>query len=114
MTFYSAFALCDSIILLISVILTEILGGAGFLVGFLFGGYLCGKYNSQQIRRMCHGMRIVFRNKCPGTNPPRTFLFTKKREEAMDQQNLTVEAVPVVAVEHDIPHSQPSFKSFDS
>jgi hypothetical protein len=110
MILYSALTLCDSIVLLVSVLVTELVAGTGFLMGALTGGIIWGLYWHQQIRRTCHGVRIVFRNKCAGDDPPRTFWFMKKGQEAMDQQNLTAEVVSV-SVQHDV---QNTFKICDS
>ncbi|KAL3917267.1 MAG: hypothetical protein SGILL_004797, partial [Bacillariaceae sp.] len=112
MIIYSALALCDSIVLFTSVIVTELLSGTGFLVGALTGGIIWGQYWHQQIRRTSHGIRVICRKKLSGNKPSRTFLFTKKREEAMDQQNLTAEVVPVT-VERDSPQGQKSYNTYD-
>lgn len=71
---YCVFSVCDSILLMVSVIVTEIVALAAFLVGFCTGGALWARYLHQQIRRMCHGIRILFR-KTSGTQtrPPRHF-----------------------------------------
>lgn len=95
MIFYYSFALCDSIVLLSSVVLSESLAVMALLVGALTGGILWGQYWHQQVRRMCHGVRIVFRRKASG-NPPRHFLFwNQQREEAMEQHNMLAEVVSV-------------------
>jgi hypothetical protein len=97
MIVYYSLALCDSIVLFVSVIVTETLAVVGYVVGALTGGIIWAQYWHQQIRRMCHGIRIVFRNKTP-MDPPRHFVFGcfgKKRNEAMDQHTLTAEVVPV-------------------
>eukprot|EP00339_Tiarina_fusa_P002696 CAMPEP_0117018602 /NCGR_PEP_ID=MMETSP0472-20121206/14367_1 /TAXON_ID=693140 ORGANISM="Tiarina fusus, Strain LIS" /NCGR_SAMPLE_ID=MMETSP0472 /ASSEMBLY_ACC=CAM_ASM_000603 /LENGTH=298 /DNA_ID=CAMNT_0004723305 /DNA_START=47 /DNA_END=940 /DNA_ORIENTATION=+ len=74
MIFYYAFALCDSICLLASVLVTECVAVAGYIVSLCTGGILMAKHWHQYIRRICHGIRILVR-RCSGNNPPRTFLF---------------------------------------
>ncbi|KAG7359020.1 hypothetical protein IV203_015609 [Nitzschia inconspicua] len=105
MVIYCCFALCDSIVLLVSVLVTEVLAMTAFFVCAFTGGIICGQFWHQQVRRMCHGVRIVFRRKASG-NPPRHFSFwSKQREDTMEQQNITAEvvSVPVQCVRHQPP-----------
>jgi hypothetical protein len=95
MILYYAFALCDSIVLLVSVILTEVLAVTAFFVGAITGGIIWGLYWHQHVRRLCHGVRVMFRQKASGS-PSRHFLFiSQKREAALEQQNMTAEVVSV-------------------
>lgn len=95
MILYWAFALCDSIVLLVSVILTEVLAVTAFLVGAITGGIIWGLYWHQQVRRMCHGVRVMFRQNSSGSPSRHFFFVNQKREEAMEQQNTTAEVVSV-------------------
>jgi hypothetical protein len=95
MIFYYAFALFDSIVLLVSVVLTEVLAVTAFLVGALTGGIVWGRYWHQQVRRMCHGVRIIFRQRASGPPSRHFLLFWQNREAAMEQQNTTAEVVSV-------------------
>ncbi|KAG7354976.1 hypothetical protein IV203_004332 [Nitzschia inconspicua] len=102
MVLYCCFALCDSIVLLLSVLVTEVLAVTAFLVCAFTGGIIWGQFWHQQVRRMCHGVRIIFRRKASG-NPPRHFLFWSKQcEDTMEQQNRIAEvvSVPVQYVRH--------------
>jgi len=75
---YEVFSFCDSIILLASVMVAEIVALVALVVGFITGGVMWARYLHQQIRRLCHGLRIVFRLKACCTtkkNPPRQFFF---------------------------------------
>lgn len=71
MALYYGFALGDSVSLLCSVIVTEILAAAGWLVSFLFGGIWMANHRHQYIRRACHFVRWGFR--APFSEPPRHF-----------------------------------------
>ena len=71
MIFYGAFHFADSILLLVSVFATECVGMAALLVGFLTGGCLWAKYLHQHIRKMCHGIRAIVRQKLSAAEPTR-------------------------------------------
>ena len=97
MMFYHLFAFTDSIVLLTSVLVTEIVAVLGWLTSLCTGGVLRAKFWHQYIRRVCHGLRIVFRRGCNG-DPPRHFvLFGVEKEEtpesvvAADQPNVKKE-----------------------
>lgn len=73
----------DSILLVVSVVVTEVLGFVACLVGFCTGGAGWASYLQQEIRRTCHGVRILFRKTSASSStksenssshpPPRTF-----------------------------------------
>mmetsp|Transcript_24274 Transcript_24274/g.45187 ORF Transcript_24274/g.45187 Transcript_24274/m.45187 type:complete len:339 (+) Transcript_24274:66-1082(+) len=101
MLIYYSLSFCDSIVLMVSVLIVEVIANVGFLVGFLTGGFLWGRYWHQQVRRMCHSIRVMCRKSAD--NPPRHFMFCcdSKRNHTMDQQNFTAESVPVHHVYHE-------------
>jgi hypothetical protein len=100
MIFYFGFALCDSILLIISVLTTEILACIGYITSFCTGGVLMSMFWHQHTRRSCHGIRVTFRNKL-SCNPPRHLALCQSRNnETMEQQNLIAESVPVHGVHH--------------
>ena len=66
---YWTFALVDSILLVTSVFVTELLAGAAFLLAFIFGGVLTARNWHQYIRRTCHLARWASRSGF--SNPPR-------------------------------------------
>lgn len=68
---YSVWSFCDSIVLVVSVVVAEIVALAAFLVGFCTGGALWARRLQQQIRRICHGIRVFFRK--TNTRPSRHF-----------------------------------------
>jgi len=70
----------DSILLLVSVAVTEALGSFAFLFGFCTGGLWWARYLQQENRRLCHGLRILFRksNDENGSHPPRASFCSKK------------------------------------
>jgi hypothetical protein len=98
MIMYYTFSLCDSSVLFASVIVTEALAVAGFVVSLFTGGFIWAKCWHQHIRRSGHGIRILFRK--ASSDPPRNVLstcFVSQNDSAIDQQNVT--AVPVVSVQ---------------
>lgn len=60
---YSIFSFLDSLFLLVSVFVTELLAIIASILGFIYGGVMWSQYLHQHIRRSCHGVRIVFRRK---------------------------------------------------
>jgi len=80
-TIYGVLSFCDSVILVFSVFGTEMVGLMAVFVGFLSGGCLWAKFLHQQIRRVCHGIRVVFRKKTSCRNPPRIFFCDRSAEE---------------------------------
>jgi hypothetical protein len=70
MILYFCFALADSIVLLSSVLVTEILDSVGWILGCLFGGIWMANRRHQYVRRVCHHIRWAFRH--PHLHPPRT------------------------------------------
>jgi len=95
-TVHGVFSLCDSMILVMSILGTELVGLAGLVVGFITGGCLWSKHLHQQIRRICHGIRVVFRKKTTcGHNPPRRFFCDRTAEEEKPH----LKGVKVVRVE---------------
>jgi hypothetical protein len=72
---YYILSFCDSIILFISVFVTELVALMAYFVGFCTGGAIWAHYLHQQIRRLCHGIRIIFRKKLSTKNPPGQFFF---------------------------------------
>jgi len=99
MIFYYACALGDSICLLASVLVTEIVAACGYLVSLCTGGVLMARFWHQYIRRVCHGIRIALRNKLYFSNPTRDFLLCNSRNnqeferQASDSRNAPVSAV---------------------
>lgn len=81
-TIHGVFSMCDSMVLVMSVFGTELVGLVALFVGFLSGGCLWSKYLHQQIRRSCHGIRVVFRKKTTcGRKPSRRFFCDRTVEE---------------------------------
>lgn len=106
MIFYYAFALCDSILLITSVLLTETLACVGYIISFCTGGILISMFWHQQIRRSCHGIRVWFR-KVLSCNAPRHFvLCLSRKDRTMDQQNLVAESVSVEVVHLNVESSK--------
>lgn len=68
---YSICSLADSICLLTSVLVTELLAGVCWLVSILFAGVWMANHWHQYIRRICHVIRGAFRS--PFEKPPRHF-----------------------------------------
>jgi len=74
---------CDSIVLVVSVLVTEVVAMVACLVGFCTGGALWAGQVHQHIRKICHGIRVVVRRQTTTTNnnntnatdaaPPRRF-----------------------------------------
>jgi hypothetical protein len=60
MIIYYSFALVDSIVLLTSVFVTEVLAGTEWIVSLLFGGIWRANRWHQFIRRTCHAIRRAF------------------------------------------------------
>lgn len=89
---------CDTMILLVSVITTECLGLVAFLIGFLTGGCLWARYLQQQIRRLCHGIRIIFRKKTPSNKPRRRFFFDRNNNDNAKPHMKGVKVVRVTRV----------------
>jgi hypothetical protein len=97
MIFYFAFALCDSVLLFTSVLLTELVACVGYVTSLLTGGVLMARYWHQQIRRSCHGVRVMFRKLCP-CKPSRTFVLwstIRGASEGPDQHVMGAETVPI-------------------
>jgi hypothetical protein len=94
MLLYSCLALADSLVLLTSVMVVELMATVGYVVQLLTGGILMAKFWHQYIRRSCHGFRVMFRQ-CSSTNPSRHFVFSccTPNQQTMDQQNLTADAI---------------------
>lgn len=85
MIFYFAFALADSIVLLASVLVTECVACAGWLLSVLLGGIMAANTWHQYIRRICHLIRWGFRGSC--AKPPRHFAMccmTDEKEELLE------------------------------
>ena len=78
---YYIFSFVDSILLLVSILVSEVLAIVASILGFFTGGIMWSHYLHQHIRRLCHGIRIVFRQNscccCCQNNPPRNKLFRK-------------------------------------
>jgi len=70
---YCVLSFCDSVVLLMSVLVTEMVALTAFLVGFCTGGVLWAHSLHQQIRRLGHGIRILFRKNAANQKPPRHF-----------------------------------------
>jgi hypothetical protein len=68
---YHVFAVVDSILLMTSVLITEILAASTFALIIIFGGHLAACTWHQNIRRTCHVTRQYHRKTC---NPPRHFV----------------------------------------
>lgn len=81
MTIYGVLSFCDSVVLVVNVFGTEMVAFMAVLVGFLSGGCLWAKFLHQQIRRVCHGIRVVFRKKTSHRDPPRRFFCYPSAEE---------------------------------
>jgi hypothetical protein len=82
MLVYGALSFADSMILVASVFATECLCLAALFVGFVTGGCLWAKYLQQHIRKLCHGIRIVFRKSdSNNNNPPRGLCCGRTAEE---------------------------------
>lgn len=93
---HGVLSFCDSMVLLVSVFGTESVGVVSLLVGFLTGGSLWAKHLHQQIRRVCHGIRVVFRkNTSCGRDPPRRFFCDRTDEEVKPH----LKGVKIVRVE---------------
>ena len=93
---YGIFSVCDSIVLLASVLVTEVVGFMALVVGFITGGVLWSRYFHQHIRKSCHGLRVVFRlnktwtcctTKNINNNPPRQFFFLSCYDDDDDGNN---------------------------
>ena len=80
-TIYGVLSFCDSMILVINVFGTEMVAAVAVFVGFLSGGCLWAKFLHQQIRRVCHGIRVVFRKNTSCRNHPRRFFCGPSVEE---------------------------------
>ena len=74
MMIYSAFSLSDSICLLTSVFITEILASTTWIVTALIAGIWVANSWHQYIRRVCHSVRWAMRVH-PLKNRPVTFHF---------------------------------------
>mmetsp|Transcript_14068 Transcript_14068/g.22631 ORF Transcript_14068/g.22631 Transcript_14068/m.22631 type:complete len:354 (-) Transcript_14068:105-1166(-) len=79
----AAFMIADSILLMVNVLITEILGGVALLLCTLFGGQRSGVEWHQFIRRTCHLTRWGFRS-CltTGWKPERIFPIPENVESA--------------------------------
>jgi len=90
---YYLFSFVDSILLLVSILVTEVLAIVALILGFFTGGIIWSHYLHQHIRRLCHGVRIVFRQNsccccCLQNNPPRNNIFRKNScEEATENED---------------------------
>lgn len=111
MVVYSALSFADSMLLLASVLVTECLCLIAYFVGMVTGGCLWAKYLQQQIRKFCHGIRIVFRksssnsnsdspnsNSNSTNNPPRGLCFGRMAEERKRNAKAHLNGVRVVTV----------------
>jgi hypothetical protein len=101
MVVYSALSFADSMILLASVLVTECLCLVAYFVGMVTGGCLWAEYLQQQIRKVCHGIRIVFRKSSNNdnnnsdspnsnnnsNNPPRGLCFGRMAKERERKRN---------------------------
>jgi hypothetical protein len=92
---YWIFALIDSLLLLISVLFTELLAIAAFCMSICLGGILMALYWHQCIRRVCHMTRWASRRGC--SNPPRHFVFCGRDEFKKDMDGSEVPAIPTAA-----------------
>jgi hypothetical protein len=91
MALYYGFALGDSVCLFCSVIVTEILAGAGWFVTLLFGGIWMANHRHQYIRRTCHLIRWAFRS--PFSEPKRHFsMFCSSDNDVVELPEPTIEA----------------------
>ena len=93
---YYTLALGDSVCLLASVLITEILAGTDWLVACLFGGIWIANHRHQFIRRTCHHIRWAFR--APFSEPPRHFSMfcLSPRVDDVELPEPTIEAEVVV------------------
>lgn len=71
MLLYSACSLADSVCLLTSVLVTELLAGTCWIVTNPISGIWMANHWHQYIRRVCHYIRYAFRS--PFEQPPRHF-----------------------------------------
>jgi hypothetical protein len=107
MIFYYSFAMADSICLLTSVLVTEVVACVGWLVSVCFGGIWRANHWHQYIRRICHLLRWALRSPC--TNPPRHFarccmMGNKQEDDIFDMpEPLTAETTTMVT--HDKPYT---------
>ena len=68
---YYIFAVVDSILLMTSVLIAEILAASTYILVVIFGGHLVACTWHQFLRRTCHATRHYHRKRC---NPPRQFV----------------------------------------
>lgn len=99
---YYVCAFCDSIALVTSVIVTEVVAIVAYLMGFCTGGALWARNLHQQTRRMSHGIRIMFRKNGVAANPPRNFCchsssMEGNEDEAVGNSTNTRPADPVAS-----------------
>lgn len=80
-TVHGVLSFGDSMVLVMSIFGTELVGLVAIFVGFLSGGCLWAEYLHQQIRRLSHGIRVVFRKKTTCDKPPRRFFCNRTAEE---------------------------------
>jgi len=108
MIVFCAFSFADSMLLLASVLVTECLALAALVVGFLTGGCLWANHLQQHIRKLCHGIRVVFRKKTsspdPTAQPPRGILCCGQAPDEHGgndrrKQNPNLEGVRVINVQ---------------
>lgn len=111
MLIYYAFALCDSIVLLTSVMVVEVLAIVGYLVELVTGGVIMATFWHQYIRRSCHGIRVKFRQ-LSGQDPSRHVVLLcctphaqSVNQQSMNQRDLMEDVVPVAAVDLTLPAS---------
>lgn len=103
MMFYHLFHLIDSIFLVCSVIVTELLAMIGWVLGVMFGGLLVANKRHQYIRVVCHHLRWAFRGRPFMNNPPRSLCYQRAVVEGnhntigvdVDAEQITV-AAPVI------------------
>lgn len=76
-----------------SVFVTEVVALTAFLVGFCTGGVLWAHSLHQQIRRLGHGIRILFRKNAANQKPPRHFCGGPGRESAEASSSSAIENV---------------------
>jgi len=98
MIFYSIFSLTDNILLLSSVLTTEVLNICSWSFGVIFGGILVADHRHQFTRRACHHLRWAFRREF--VNPPRTFCGNGKTVSNSDDVEQEVHEVRVESLNH--------------
>ncbi|CAB9518260.1 expressed unknown protein [Seminavis robusta] len=88
---YWVLALVDSILLLVSVLVSELMAGICFLLSTMIGGCeLAGRWH-QYIRKTCHKARWAFRSKLICKDPPRIFCGISGGSKKQDEHETSSE-----------------------